>query len=32
MKAEHFLWIGAGIVIGWLVVPMVLAMVGQKAA
>jgi hypothetical protein len=32
MKAEHLLWLGAGVVIGWLVVPMVLSMIGQKTA
>ena len=30
MKSEHLLWLGAGVVIGWLVIPMVLSMVGKK--
>ena len=29
--ADHLLWLAGGILLGWLVIPMVLGMLGKKA-
>ncbi len=30
MKSEHLLYIGIGVILGWLVVPMIMGMIGSK--
>ena len=32
MKTENMLWLGAGVVLGWLVIPMVLGMFSKHAS